>query len=221
MKKTLLYTGSPRDDIIQEWRNLGFEVLVAPVFSYQKLPFTLPNLEEISFCIISSQRTVHILKPILPELVQRGVAFYVVGQKTASMLQKFGVSIREIGEKGFLAIKNKLPENQLGIFFGAKELAEPATEYLNWNPMVVHVPVYQQHKREILITNKIDGIITTSPKGVEIMGENEAWKELPLFVLGDSSAKKADEMGFSLVFKCKTPQLENLAEAIQRCFLGL
>lgn len=223
---SLLYTGTPRENLIQEWRDLGFSVISRPLFSYQKMDFLIPDLNTFHFCIISSQRTVQILKRYFPNFLKQEIEFYVVGRKTSALLEEFGVSISEIGEKGFLSIKDKLPRNQRGIFFGAKELAEPARMFVEQNPLVEHIPVYKQLQNELDLDREfdghkileLDGIIATSPKGIEIIGRNERVRELVLFVLGDTSEKKAKEMGFSNVLKCSTPQLENITEVLLKYF---
>ena len=219
MPISLLYTGTPRERVIQEWRALGFTVQVQPLFSYQKLAFSLPDLETVDFCILSSQRTVRILQSHLPELVHNNIAFYVVGQKTAQELRALGIAIKEVGEKGFLSLREKLPAKQRGIFWGSKELAEPATVYLEQSTLVTHIPVYQQLQNEISVSGRPDAIIATSPNGIEAVYAIEDATDIPLFVLGETSEARAKALGFSLVMRCSTPRLEQFTGLLREYFL--
>ena len=90
--------------------------------------------------------------------------------------------------------------------------------YLTENPSVEHIPVYEQIENKMSLQGEYQGIIATSPHGIEIIARNEALRILPLFVLGETSLKKARDCGFSIVLSCSTPTFDNLTKILWEYF---
>ena len=214
MIPTILYTGSSTVEFKQYQKSSRINFEHYPILRFEKLeePKSM-DLRGVQYCIVSSQKTVEFLAEKSKEYQSKD--FYVVGRKTAKALAKYNIRAKKIALEGFASLEEWIPTEKMGIFLGAKELAQPAQSFLNNTVNCRHIAVYRSFlTKERPKEKEYCAVIITSPKAIKGIEALALPKDILVFAIGDSSETAALECGFLNVQKSKEATIESLFSTV-------
>lgn len=192
--------------------NAGVSFVEYDAITIAPVAFEIPD--NIKNVIVTSQNGAKAIQ----NLELRNVNFFVVGNKTATLLAKNDKKAIKIAQNGAELgdfITNNYHNESFTYFCGRQRRDELPLLLKEAGIVCNEVPVYETHQVTQIFDQTLDGVLFYSPSGVEAFAKANTLKNTTAFCIGETTADEARKHTDNVIVSNATTIESTIAKAVK------